>query len=142
MFNEETNKSIEELARCVKIIYDDYSLISTLDIDLSLVAVKNMPADEDLSFFENVGYPIPQEDEINSSFKYNYAATVSLLLQGLFKDNKFLFPEYYYFMGNGMLDDKHKSYLKLFLNKTIELTENDKYNEARIKAQKILDSLN
>ncbi|WP_442600655.1 hypothetical protein [Paenibacillus sp. KN14-4R] len=137
------NKDIKDntnlLVSSAKFTYDHFSEIKD-SIEITNINVNSIPSDGDLSFFEKVGYPFPTDDELKSYFNRNYAKYVSTILEITIKDNKVMFPEYFFYMGNGIGKDD-KVLTKLLLEKTIELTESDKYNEIRIKAQDTLKSI-
>lgn len=96
-----------------------------------------------LDFFKNVGYPIPDENDIKTYEESDYKKTVSYLLSDIIQNNKINYPKYFYYMGTGVYsngeDKNDKDFAKNLLNKVMVLTENDKYNKTRLDAESVLN---
>ena len=90
-----------------------------------------------LKFFSAVGYPIPTDSEMTTGDKQNTLAWFFLTTKDYTNGSKF-YPDYFYYLSINTDDTAMK---KKLLNKIIELTESDKYNEIRIKAQEDLTKL-
>ncbi len=124
----------------------DYILNHSSKIDLKFPKAPQSlsnPSDRDfqaLSWFSKVGTPVPTETEMVQNEKENDLKAFYYLTNGFLSAKEFSYIDYYYKVSDIPEDDD--SFKKQLLNKVIELTENDKYNEYRLKAQDDLGKLN
>lgn len=91
-----------------------------------------------LSWFADVGYPIPKEDEIKGNDKESVLKAFYWIVGSYSKTRSFTYPDFFY---NAHTKIEDKELQKDLLNKVLQLTESDKYNEIRIKAQEDLIKL-
>ncbi|MFB7816406.1 hypothetical protein ACFC0X_19785 [Paenibacillus chitinolyticus] len=132
------SKDVEEYQKSsippTQYIWDNFSAEKNAII-FKDIKLPKVPAVSDLNFFTSVGYPVPKDDEIAAFLNYfslNHAASV---LEVIVKEEKIVYPNYFYYIG-ALLYSENNDLSRKFLEKTVELTEDDKYNEVRIKAQK------
>lgn len=90
-----------------------------------------------LDFFSTVGYPVPTNSEMFTGDRQNVLGWTFLMTKDFNDSSKFYIGYFYYLSIN---TDDHIMKKKV-LNKIIELTEGDKYNEIRILAQEELNKL-
>ncbi|WP_217561847.1 hypothetical protein [Paenibacillus sp. GbtcB18] len=134
---KEMTDQIDLLAEPAKYTLENYSAVRD-QIQMKKITVKNLPSEINLDFYASVGYPIPTDAEFDAYIKNNYIREVSLNLNTIFQEDKIIFPDYFYITGS-QLYKQDKALTKQFFEKIIEITENDKYNEARILAQEDLN---
>jgi hypothetical protein len=90
----------------------------------------------ELSYFEKFGYPHPSSDEIAKYEKYYFENKLKLYTKSAFRDNKIKFVDFFYYVAVFSPNELYE----LKLKEIIKLTEDDKYNEFRIKAEEELKS--
>ncbi|CDX03330.1 Hypothetical protein DPCES_3444 [Desulfitobacterium hafniense] len=88
----------------------------------------------ELQWFSEVGYPLPKDVDIEKTIKMY----PKIFYYDLFVDGKIEYPKYFFDMGSAIRD---KSLAIEVFNKVLEITENDQYNEYRIKAEELLESM-
>lgn len=88
-----------------------------------------------LSFFSSVGYPIPTETDMYGADTENTIKIFRQILNGNTGDEAFSYTRYFYVTSTVCLDE---TLLKNVCNQIIKMTENDKYNEYRLKAEEYL----
>ncbi|MEK4349633.1 hypothetical protein MKX41_02220 [Paenibacillus sp. FSL R5-0475] len=93
---------------------------------------------KDLSFFKDVGYPIPTDSEISDVRQYALEQLLYENLEDAYKDNTLNYINYFYLAGLNLIKLEESEYTKSVMDEVITLTENDKYNEKRIDVQEYL----
>ncbi|GKS13734.1 hypothetical protein YDYSY3_47340 [Paenibacillus chitinolyticus] len=140
---KQKSKDIKEygnsLAAPAQYIWENYSAEKSVP-PFKDIKPPSVPPERDLDFFVSVGYPAPKEDEMKAYVDYMYISLTSTVLQLIIKEDKVEYPGYFYFIGASLLNQDQPLSRK-FLDKTIELTENDKYSEVRIQAQEFIDNV-
>jgi hypothetical protein len=99
-----------------------------------------IPSDSDfhaLSWFSQVGSPVPTDTEMSLNDSNNQLKAFYYINNG-FSEKDFSFIDYFY-TATKIIDNPELN--KQLLNKVIGLTENDKYNESRIKAENDLKNM-
>lgn len=86
----------------------------------------------ELTFFASVGYPVPTEVEMNGNDSNNVLKIFYYINNGFLQDKNFSFIDYFYYISRVT---SNEDLVKKLLNKVIQLTEDDEYNEFRIQAQ-------
>ncbi|MGE6230891.1 hypothetical protein [Paenibacillus chitinolyticus] len=125
------------LAAPTQYIWENYSAEKTVP-PFKDIKLPSVPPERDLDFFVSVGYPAPKDDEMKAYFNYLYISLTSAMLEVTIKEDRIEYPAYFYYIGTSLFH-QDKPLSRKFLDKTIELTENDKYSEVRIKAQGFID---
>lgn len=129
IYNETTQYLLDHFVDSDKIQLNHPSLPSGL----------NFNGYQSLKFFSTVGYPIPTDLEMTEDDKKSLTSMFLLsFCQGYSHDSKFSYSDYFYVLsirtGNPIMK-------KELLNKIIELTKSDQYNEVRLKAQEDLSKI-
>ena len=144
---EAVNKNIESLKpdfiTTANYILDNYDKNTLVNItlpkapdDIQALSDKDFGS---LGWFSNLGYPVPQEVDINLGEEF-VVKTFYHLVDGYTPDSNFSYPYYFYYMAiSARTVSDEELYLKS-LNKVIEITEDDSYNEYRIKAQEAIEN--
>lgn len=96
------------------------------------------PFGEDLSFFKQVGYPLPTDVELENAIEHFEDTLFNLFSDQFFNEGSVQFIELFFYLGNAIGADELA--IQCY-NEVIKLTENDPYNERRIKAQEVLERL-
>jgi len=135
----EYEASLKEPIRYVLVNFDesDVHKVKFPDPPSSLTA----PSKSDfggLSWFADVGYPIPKEDEIKGDDKEGILKAFYWIAGSYSKTRSFSYPDFFY---NASIKIEDVALRKDLLNKVLQLTESDKYNEIRINAQEDLIKL-
>jgi len=96
------------------------------------------PFGEDLSFFKQVGFPLPTDVELENAIKHFEDTLFNLFSDQFFNEGSVQFVELFFYLGNAIGADELA--IQCY-NEVIKLTEDDPYNERRIKAQEVLERL-
>lgn len=96
------------------------------------------PFGEDLSFFKQVGYPLPTDVELENAIEHFEDTLFNLFSDQFFNEGSVQFVELFFYLGNAIGADELA--IQCY-NEVIKLTEDDPYNERRIKAQEVLERL-
>lgn len=90
---------------------------------------------QSLSFFSTVGYPIPSESDMYSNDTENTVKIFRQVVNGTNGDEPFSYLRYFYITSTVCIDE---ALLENICNQIIKMTEDDKYNEYRLEAEKYL----
>lgn len=133
--NDNNLKSLlKEFEESLVYIYENYE--SNKDNQLKAVFHMDLKTpEENLAFFEKVGYPVPVNTEINATRKYVYDYYLNSNLEEIFVDDKVDYVNYFYLAAVILHRLENPKYLDEVVAEVIALTENDKYNEKRIDLQ-------
>lgn len=88
----------------------------------------------ELQWFSEVGYPLPKDVDIEKTTKMY----PKIFYYDHFVDGKIEYPKYFFEMGSAI---RNKSLAIESLNKVLEITENNQYDEYRIKAEELLKTI-
>lgn len=90
-------------------------------------------------YFKKYGTPIPTENEFNDEIKQYNRKMLSDFLQTIITPNTIDLPLYYNKLLNASFyQGLDKNILKQLADKVMQLTENDKYNKARLSTEEII----
>lgn len=97
---------------------------------------------DDLSFFQNVGYPIPTDNEVNSfldaKFEINMLEGINLITN---KDDQLNYNYLFLFYNAGItLAESNPQLSKEMFNIVLNITSEDTYNEFRISVEEYMSS--
>lgn len=96
----------------------------------------------DLSFFEDVGYPIPSQEEIDKATDSSTETTFQQVTPTVFKNNEVDYLEFFYIAASALRANADgNTFSKPVYEEIIKLTEDDKYNEIRIEAEDRLSKM-
>lgn len=97
-----------------------------------------------LSFFENVGYPVPTDSEIKKFTDTKYDNNISYILNEMTNKPEHLNYNYIpLFYNTGIaLNEKEPKLAEDLFNLILDLTSQDTYNEYRISVEKLLKNIN
>ncbi|MCR8642399.1 hypothetical protein NV379_06960 [Paenibacillus sp. N1-5-1-14] len=90
-----------------------------------------------LDFFTKIGYPIPDDDKVLAHEKDLFELILNEETKNNFQENKINFVNFFYNMSFKSSSKLYKSTREVVL----KLTENDKYNEIRLKAEEDLKKI-
>lgn len=132
------NKSFDQSIQYILTHFNDSSNIKiNIPLPPDSLSPPSSSDFEGLSWFANVGYPVPTENDMTIDESQNELKAFYYLTNG-FSEDKFSYTQYFYIMSSQIED---KSIKKQLLNKVISLTKNDKYNQYRLEAQNDLQNL-
>jgi len=103
-------------------------------IDFPTSNIKSIDKSDYSSFnwFSDVGYPAPKQSDYDTIVKEIPQKAFYLYMNNVEISNEINYPKYFLTASYRTLD---KDLEKKLLNKVMEITENDKYNESRINAE-------
>ncbi|GIP57841.1 hypothetical protein MKX50_16405 [Paenibacillus sp. FSL W8-0186] len=129
-----------ELEGTVKYIFDNYKEHLNDELQGLKFESKVVSSPSDLSFFEDVGYPVPTESQMNDTRVYAFEQLLSRNLNEVISVNKINYINLFYLAGLSLIGLEESEVLESVMNEVLTLTENDKYNEKRIDVQEFLNS--
>jgi len=103
--------------------------------DIKMISKKDYNG---FSWFSDVGYPVPKQSDFDEIINNVSPKAFYLYMNNVETSGEINYPKYFLIASYATSD---KELEKRLLNKVIELTEEDKYNESRIEAEKGLNNL-
>ncbi|WP_342439268.1 hypothetical protein NSS79_10345 [Paenibacillus sp. FSL L8-0436] len=126
-----------ELEPTVKYVLDNYAKHSGQHVS-PMFGFTPAVLEKDLSFFEDVGYPVPTDSEIDEVLTYAFQSLVQYNLDRLFDDNGTIDYVGYFYSASTAVEGG--VYEEPVINEVLKLTEDSKYDERRIAIQEYLKS--
>jgi hypothetical protein len=123
-----------ELEKLMVLFYDKYPQA----IKIENFTYTNKIDSIDIDFFKNVGYPAPKDSDVVGTIEYRKSMYFESLIKDIIIDGKLNTVNYFYTVSQLLMADVTNLSDKM-MNEIIRLTEDDKYNEKRIKVQDYLE---
>lgn len=138
-YHEREQQLLEEFKKSTEFILSGYK--EHLEDQLDGVAFSSVviSPSKDLSFFEDVGYPIPTDSEIDDVRQHALEQLLYGNLKDGFENNSLNYVNYFYLAGLNLIKLGESDYTESVMREVIALTEDDKYNEKRIDVQEYLN---
>ena len=115
--------------------YDPNKKYAKINFPISDIKSINDSEYVGFNWFSDIGYPLPKQSDFDSCIKNIPPKAFYVYMNAVKTSEDIDYSKYFYYMsfktGNTELRRK-------LLNKVMDLTENDKYNELRIKAEKVI----
>lgn len=137
---EEEKRLLKEFEETAKYILENYKEHADDELQGTKFESTITAAPSDLSFFINVGYPIPTDSEMNDTRIYAFESLLSDNLADAVSNDKLNYVNYFYLAGLNLLKMGESELTNSVMNEVLVLTESDKYNEKRIDIQEFLSS--
>ncbi|MNC27214.1 hypothetical protein D3C81_1016460 [compost metagenome] len=126
---ETSKKDVNALEPKVTYILENYEKHERLQVNPAFKYTLTA-SNKDLTFYENVGYPIPSDYEISEAKQYAFEYLLQDLLGKVIKDDGTVdYTNYFYFAGTKLSETKSGPDV---LDEVLRLTESNKYDERRL----------
>jgi len=127
--------SLDESLRYILENYKPENKIDKIDFPTSDVKIIKKSEYTSFNWFADIGTPVPKQSDYDDIVKNIPQKAFYLYMNTVETSNEINYPKYFL---TGSFRTFDKDLQKKLLNKVLALTENDKYNESRIEAEKDL----